>query len=135
MRRRQPMILPLLRAALLAAFFVLGACAKSPGEPPVIGPDVVEVAPPTRYKEWWSAVSLCLGISANMGLTRFYISRTPVAEPSSDIRGIWATHRITITDSIFNTGSAAERHTVGHLMIHEIINSPDHPAAAFACSP
>lgn len=87
--RNRPISVLALGAALAMALLVSG-CSKSPSQPTPPGPEVVETAAPTIYRQWWSEIAACLGADANFGAVHWFISRSAIAEADSSIQGTWA---------------------------------------------
>jgi hypothetical protein len=117
-------------SALLACLGGLLACAE-PTAPP-LPPGARPFTPEDVYREWWSQIERCSGLTRRFEAVSWYVvpGEDPFMAPGVDqpVIGYWTLggNRIVLLEWVPNR-SALVRHEV----LHALLQRPDHPSKYF----
>jgi hypothetical protein len=109
----------------LLALALLAGCTNDPFAP--IG-DVERFTPPAIYASWYATTAQCVGVPGDFAAIEWWLVDSIGGLPhQGEVVGTWtAPHTIRIM-----RGREADEAVVTHEMVHDLIQSPDHPAAYF----
>src|SRR5574341_1510670 len=99
--------------------------------------DAVEVAPPPVYRELWSLVEDCSGLSGDFANVRWFVVPEPqfrCSAESADCLGTWiAPHEIYLAEGAAND-TVSHFFTARHEILHELLRGGfSHPPVFRAC--
>ena len=106
----------------------LGACLARPFEPE--GAHLL-VSLPASYSIWWQVMELCAGITAPLDRVEWYeVPGSQFVTPEGPRWGWWdPPHAIYIAETHLE-----DRSLVEHEMLHDLLQTGDHPAVFARCS-
>jgi hypothetical protein len=131
-------------AAARVAIALTGVAAvgcEMPTSPP---PGSMSLAPPSVFAQWWQEVEECSGATGNLSLISWYQVPCKSGEtgfpcdvaPDGLCAGEWiAPHTIELggPNRFFPVGYQADEWTVKHEMLHDLLDTPDHPVQFTNC--
>lgn len=145
MHERVVSCVPPLAAVVAARVAVaLVGLAAAGCETPTVPAGAAALMPPSVFSEWWQEVEQCSGTTGEIGRISWYVAPCLVGEagfkcdvtPDGLCAGEWRSpHLITLAgpNRFFPDGYADDEWTVKHEMLHDLLGTPDHPAAFAAC--
>lgn len=107
----------------LALLLLLGGCRT------FTAPPADHLNPPVAYLAWWDATQTCAGLTGEFGRITWYVTAERFASPDGLVAGWWASaHTITLAGL-----ATDDEQTVRHEMLHDLLQSGDHPAVFDTC--